>query len=91
MLRRAIVWLCLADGEHAKILTPIEEGRGYALVTQFDSADAHRPTHALGTDRPPRTQEGASTGRHVRSSRAKDLLKTPRAKLPADLVAEAAR
>jgi len=65
MVRRAIVWLCLADGEHAKILTPTEDGRGYSVVTQFDSADAHRPTRALGTERPPRTQESAYSGRHA--------------------------
>jgi protein required for attachment to host cells len=65
MPRRSIVWLCLADGEHAKILTPAENGNGYTIVAQFDSADAHRPTRALGTDRPPRTQESAYSGRHA--------------------------
>ena len=65
MSRRAIVWLCLADGEHAKILTPAEDGRGYTLVTAFDSADAHQPTRALGSDRPSRTQAGGNSARHA--------------------------
>ena len=146
MLRRPIVWLCIADGEHAKILSPSEDRRSYAVLSEFASANAHRPTRELGTDRPPRTQESAYSGRHaitprrdlhaaskaefmrlvanhldrataggecdsmvlvaptyclrllrdalnaatlrkVRSTKAKDLTKTPLAKLPADLVA----
>lgn len=146
MVRRPIVWLCLADGEHAKILTAAGDGRGYAVVTQFDSVDAHRPTRALGTDRLPRMQVSAYSGRHaiaprndlhaaskaqfmrvlaghldrasargecdamvlvaptyclrqlreglkaatrrkVRATKAKDMIKTPLSKLPAELVA----
>lgn len=65
MPRRAIVWLCLADGEHAKILTPSEDGAGYAILTEFASVDAHRPSRALGSDRPPRVQESAYSARHA--------------------------
>jgi len=65
MSRRAIVWLCLADGEHAKILTPAEDGRGYDIVTEFDSAEAHQPTRALGSDRPSRTQASGNSARHA--------------------------
>jgi len=65
MSRRSIIWLCLADGEHAKILTPAEDGRGYTVVTAFDSAEAHQPSHALGSDRPSRTQESGYSGRHA--------------------------
>ena len=69
MLRRPIVWLCLAAGEHAKILTPSDDGRGYAAVSAFASIDAHKSSRALGTDRPSRIQESASSAHHAISPR----------------------
>jgi protein required for attachment to host cells len=70
MLRRPIMWLCIADGEQAKILTPGEDGRGYAVVSAFASIDAHKPSRALGTDRQPRVQESASSVRHAITPRS---------------------
>lgn len=58
-------WICVADGAHARIVTPQETASGYAIVTEFDSTDAHRRSRNLGSDRPGRAQESAYSARHA--------------------------
>ena len=59
------VWVVMADGGHAKIVTRGENDAGYVLVTEFDSADAHHLTRDLVPDRSGRSQESGYSGRHA--------------------------
>lgn len=64
------LWICLADGAYARILEPDESGRGYSVVTEFQSATAHLRSRALGTDRPGRAQESANAAHHALEPRS---------------------
>jgi protein required for attachment to host cells len=69
MLRRRKVWICLADGAHARIITRADESTEfnapYSIVVEFDSRDAHHRSRDLGADRPGRTQESANAAHHA--------------------------
>jgi protein required for attachment to host cells len=65
MPKRRVTWFVLADGTRARIFERRPDGPGYAIVAEYQSAEAHRPTRDLGADRPGRTQESATTGRHA--------------------------
>lgn len=65
MSKRQVTWFVLADGARARIFEKRLDGPGYAIVAEYQSAEAHRPTRDLGADRPGRTQESATTGRHA--------------------------
>lgn len=59
------VRLCflIADGEHARLVRPNADNV-LDTAMSFDSASAHLASHDLGSDRPGRTFESATTGRH---------------------------
>jgi protein required for attachment to host cells len=65
MSKHPLVWVVLADGGHAKIVTRTEDGPGFRIVTEFDSPDAHHLSRDLGTDRPGRVRESANTAHHA--------------------------
>ena len=59
------LWVVLADGEHARVVSPSPEHLQFATRNAFDSITAHRPSHDLGTDRPGRSFESGGTLRHA--------------------------
>jgi len=59
------VWVLIADGEHARVVTPQESHGHFETVIAFDSASAHLRSADLGTDKPGRTFESASITRHA--------------------------
>jgi protein required for attachment to host cells len=64
MVVHGAVWIVVADGEHARFVTPAPES---AFHTQrvLDSPSAHKRSSDLGTDRPDRSMESASATRHA--------------------------
>jgi protein required for attachment to host cells len=63
MVKHLKLWIVVADGEHARIVVPREDG---VLQTQerIDSKSAHLRSSDLGSDRPGRVHESASVARH---------------------------
>jgi protein required for attachment to host cells len=63
MEKQRNLWIVVADGEHARIVTPREDG---VLQThqRIDSTSAHLRSSDLGADRPGRVHESASVARH---------------------------
>jgi len=63
MVKHLKLWIVVADGEHARVLAPREDGE---LQTQerVDSKSAHLRSSDLGADHPGRVQESASAARH---------------------------
>ncbi len=59
------LWVVLADGEHARVVSPSPEHLQFATCLAFDSVTAHQASHDLGTDRPGRSFEGSGTLRHA--------------------------
>ena len=64
------VWVLIADGEHARVVTPKESNGHFETVIAFDSASAHLRSADLGTDKPGRTFESASITRHAIAPRS---------------------
>jgi protein required for attachment to host cells len=64
------LWLVVVDGEHARIVAPTAAQGQFATVLSFDSAMAHLPSRDLGTERPGRVHESASTTRHAVTPRS---------------------
>lgn len=65
MPRHRRIWVVLADGAHARVVTRRADAPGYAIVTELDSADAHHLTRDIVSDRPGRIQESAYSGHHA--------------------------
>lgn len=63
MVKHIKLWIVIADGEHARIVAPREDG---VLETHdhIDSKSAHLRSSDLGTDRLGRVHESATTARH---------------------------
>ncbi len=59
------LWVLIADGEHARVVSPSPEHLQFATHSAFDSATAHLASHDLGTDRPGRSFESMGTLRHA--------------------------
>ena len=55
----------MADGEHARVVSPVVAHQQFATQIAFDSTTAHLRAHDLGTDRPGRTFESTGTLRHA--------------------------
>lgn len=64
MARRRKLWFVIADGEHARIVTPSAAG-SFQTIASVDAADAHRRSQALGTDRPGRSFESGNASRRA--------------------------
>lgn len=65
MPKHTKLWIVLADGAHARVVARQDEAPGFAVVTEFDSADAHHRTRDLMSDRSGRVQESGYSGRHA--------------------------
>lgn len=58
------VWVVLADGEHARVVTPtVSEGQFHTVLT-FDSRSAHMQTSDMVSDGPGRVFESVGGSRH---------------------------
>lgn len=68
MVKHLKLWVVVADGEHARILAPREDGE---LRTQerVDLKNAHLRAADLVSDRPGRVQESANAARHAAAPR----------------------
>ena len=63
-MRPWTLWIAIADGEHARIVQP-DANNELRSVTALDAATAHRRTRELASDRPGRSFESATPGRHA--------------------------
>jgi len=61
-MKKAKVWYAIADGGRARFVERDENG-AFRTVVSFDSAELHARSKDLGTDRPGRVMESATTGR----------------------------
>jgi protein required for attachment to host cells len=51
------VWFLVADSARARILSTDRIGSHFETVASFESEDAHKPSHELGSDKPGRAFE----------------------------------
>ena len=63
-------WYVIADGGRARILEKRDRQRddrpgAFDTLQELVSADLHRATHDLGTERPGRVRESAASARHA--------------------------
>jgi protein required for attachment to host cells len=63
-MRRATIWIVIADGGRARILVARAEGPGFDLLSESTSQDARTPSHEIWADRPGRTQESSYSAHH---------------------------
>jgi len=64
MVKHRTVWIVVADGEHARFVTPAPR-RAFHTQRVFESPSAHKQSSDLGTDRPTRSMESATATRHA--------------------------
>jgi len=64
MVKHRTVWIVVADGEHARFVTPAPR-RAFHTQRVFESPSAHKQSSDLGTDRPTRSMESATAARHA--------------------------
>jgi protein required for attachment to host cells len=58
-------WIVIADGARARIVTPLEERKGYQVIQELESAEARLPNRDLVSDGPGRVIESGSSARHA--------------------------
>ncbi|MGO8920621.1 MAG: host attachment protein [Stellaceae bacterium] len=59
------IWYVVTDGGRARFLQKREAQDAFDTSREFVSADLHRHTHELGTERPGRGHESATSARHA--------------------------
>lgn len=64
MAKHRKLWIVIADGEHARIVEPAASG-AFQTIGSLDALEAHRPSRALGTDKPGRSFESTGGTRHA--------------------------
>lgn len=64
MMKHRTVWIVIADGEHARFVTPAPR-RAFHTQRVFESPSAHKKSSDLGTDRPTRSMDSATATRHA--------------------------
>ncbi len=64
------LWVLIADGEHARVVTPTTAAGQFVTVVTFDSESAHLQSSDMGSERPGRVHESASTTRHAITPRS---------------------
>ncbi len=64
MPRHPTTWIVIADGSRARIVVHREGGKGFDIVSETASQEAHTPSHEIWADRPGRTREGGYAGHH---------------------------
>ena len=68
MKRKGKIWYAIADGGRARFVERDENGT-FRTVASFVSKDLHSRASDLGTDRPGRVMESATTGRSAMEPR----------------------
>jgi protein required for attachment to host cells len=86
MTKRNLTWFVLADGSRARFLTKRPEISGYDVVAEYESAEAHIPSHELGADHPGRTHESMGASRHAIAPR-QDMHKARKTAFARDVAA----
>lgn len=64
------VWVVVADGEHARVVSPTVSAGQFATRQAVDSAQAHQQSSDLGSDRPGRVNESVGGARHAVAPRS---------------------
>lgn len=64
MARSMALWIAVMDGEHARFVQP-DRSHELRTVLALDSTMAHQRSHDIGSDRPGRSFESASSARHA--------------------------
>ena len=68
-MKRPITWYVVADGGRARIVQKRarqgDRPEAFDTLRELVSADLHHATHEFGTERPGRTRESATSGRHA--------------------------
>ena len=64
MAKSERLWVVIADGEHARVVTAAPANQ-FKTALALDSVTAHKPSRDLGSDRPGRAQESATATRHA--------------------------
>lgn len=64
MVQHRDLCFVIADGGHVRFVRPAADNALHTTEA-LDAANVHRKSHDLGTDKPGRTQESATTARHA--------------------------
>ena len=64
-MKKPVIWYVIADGARARVVHRRESASGYTIELELESAEAHRPSRAVWSDRPGRVGESASPTRHA--------------------------
>jgi protein required for attachment to host cells len=64
MARPLTLWIAIADGEHARFVKP-DDNNVLHTVQALDSVSAHLRSRELGSDRPGRSVESATSAHHA--------------------------
>ncbi len=64
------LWVVIADGEHARVVKPTAAKGQFTTVVSFDSISAHQRSSDMGTDRPGKVHESATTTRRAITPRS---------------------
>jgi protein required for attachment to host cells len=67
--KNPVVWVVVADGEHARVVIPTAVEGQFGTSIAFDSTTAHMRSRDLGTDHPGRVHESTSASRSAVSPR----------------------
>jgi protein required for attachment to host cells len=86
MTKRKLTWFVLADGSRARFLTKRPQESGYDVVAEYETSEAHLPSHEIGSDRPGRSHESASSTRHAVTPR-EDIHRSRKASFAQDIAA----
>jgi protein required for attachment to host cells len=65
MAKHPRVWVVVADGSRARILSPAGMPASYTTVRELVAAEARQSSHELGGSAPGRAQESAASVRHA--------------------------
>lgn len=64
MPKHPVTWIVIADGSRAKIVARREDGKGFDILSESASDEAHTPSRDIWSDRPGQTQESGYSGHH---------------------------
>jgi protein required for attachment to host cells len=64
-VKKPVIWYVIADGARGRVVHRQENASGYTIELELESAEAHRPSRAIWSDRPGRVGESASPTRHA--------------------------
>ena len=64
-MQKKVTWFLVADGARARVLMNDGVGKGLHSAINGEMAHALPPTREMGTDRPGRTQQRGTSGRHA--------------------------